>query len=387
MGRPALHAAASVVLLVVLAVPAGLLAAHAAGSAVGAVLAAVIVAGGFVPLQAWAGRLLDRLLFGGRAGPYATLARLGHSLGQAPAAETVLPLLVDTIASCLHLPYVAVQLAGENTPAASIGQAFGPIESLPLVHGGRQVGTLQIGVPAGRRVLDARDAGLLRDVAAQAGPAVGAVSLNRQLARSRERLARTSEEERQRIRRNLHDGLGPTLAGVALGIEASHRAALRAGVDVGLEGIHRDVLAGLDDLKRLLAQLRPASLDELGLAGSLREHAAALAAVGTMALEVRGSSNAGLPVALEVAAYFIGREAMNNAVRHSGGSLCTVSLAVGNALDLQISDDGCGPDDSWVPGVGLGSMAERARELGGECAVEPNPGGGTRVRVWIPVPL
>lgn len=393
-GRTAIHGIAAVTVIVAVAVPIGIFAAQLAGGTAGAVLAAVVVGLGFAPAQQWSRRVVDRLFYGDRMQPYAALSRLGQRLENALSPEEVLPALVTTVGRSLHLPYAALTLAGDDEPAAMFGRRGAHTECLALVHGGKRVGELEVGVPPGQRVLDAGDQALLRDLAAQSGAAVGAVLLNRELVRSREQLVMAREEERRRIRRDLHDGLGPTLAGVALGLDAAHRAAVRSGLadGLGLDAIHSDVEQGLDDLKRVVARLRPAALDDIGLIESLRDYASVLTGSGRILVAVDcPESLPELPAAVEAAAYFVAREAMNNAARHSQGSRCLVSVGFADGLDVRVTDDGrgIGVAGSGVgvggPGVGLGSMAERAGELGGNCTIEPLAAGGTCVHARIPV--
>jgi signal transduction histidine kinase len=208
----------------------------------------------------------------------------------------------------------------------------------------------------------------------------------RDLQRSRERLLVTREQERQRLREDLHDGLGPTLAGVALGLESARRQMAGGAVASELADLSSDVELALDDLKRIVAELRPAALDELGLVDALKQYAQALDASSPMRVSVRmGGRLPDLPTSHELAAYFIAREAMNNAVRHSAGTSCEVSVRWADGLHVRVRDDGAGLPAEPRPGVGLDSMRRRARALGGECRVgPPQRGGGTEVTLWLP---
>jgi signal transduction histidine kinase len=212
--------------------------------------------------------------------------------------------------------------------------------------------------------------------------------------RSRGQLVTAREEERRRLRRDLHDGLGPALAGVAMRLEATGALVERdpAAAREQLAQLRAETSEAIDDIRRLVYELRPPQLDELGLVGAIEERAARLA-VGEGAeargLRVRVEAPPELPVlpaAVEVAAYRIAQEALANVVRHSGARGCTVRIALDGGLDLEVRDDGGGLSEQHRPGVGLGSMRERAAELGGSCTVEQSNGGGTVVRAHLPLP-
>jgi signal transduction histidine kinase len=288
------------------------------------------------------------------------------------------------------VPYVAVELIDEEGShvAASLGSAKGGEERVPLHYRGELVGELTLGLRLGEGEFSPADRKLLGDLARQAGVAAHAVALTLALQRSRERIVTAREEERRRLRRDLHDGLGPALAGVALQLDAAATLVERdpTAVDeqlVRLRDQTQDVIA---DIRRLVYELRPPALDELGLLGALREQAARLD--GGLHVTVDGPDRLPeLPAAVEVAAYRIGLEALTNVVRHANARACTVRLAANGtgALDLEIADDGNGLDPDRRAGVGLGSMRERAAELGGTCTIEPRREGGTLVRAQLPL--
>lgn len=197
-----------------------------------------------------------------------------------------------------------------------------------------------------------------------------------------ERLVAATEEERRRLRRDLHDGLGPTLAGVVLGL---HRTRERLETDAAAAQAQLDELARLlqdavADVRRLVYNLRPPAVDDLGLLGAIEQQAQAMGTV-----EVHGVIDGDLPAAVEVAAYRIALEAMTNAVRHGGGQWCRVGLELNGALHLVIEDDGLGMPDRFRAGVGLTSMRERASELGGTCSITHRDPTGTTVRAVLPL--
>lgn len=218
-----------------------------------------------------------------------------------------------------------------------------------------------------------------------------AIARATRLTRSVERLVLAREAERRRIRRDLHDGLGPTLAGIALQLNVA-RTLVRhdpAKAETVLDGLVRQVKGGMADVRRLVDDLRPPVLDQLGLVAAIKEGAAYLygrtdGAGVTVMVEADGDLG-GLPPATEVAAFRIVMEAVTNASRHSRANRCIVHLAVDRALEVLVEDDGCGLAPDHVRGTGLESMCERAGELGGTCTVEARPGGGTVVRASLPI--
>jgi two-component system NarL family sensor kinase len=356
-----------------------------------ALLATGVVAVAFQPLRDRVQRGVSRLLHGQRDEPYAAISTLGRRLGEAMAPTRVLPVMVDTIADALRLPYVAVELAEGEAPAAVHGTpAAGVALRLPLVHAGERVGTLVIGARAHGEPLADADRRLLEDFARRASAAASAVALSVEVQRSRERLVTAREEERRRLRGDLHDGLGPTLAGAVLTIDAARRvlASDPEAADALLDRAAASVEGTVADVRRLVYGLRPPALDQLGLAGALRQHAATLT-LGDARLTcevVAPDPLPPLPAAAEAAAFRIAQEALTNVARHAHARRAVVSIAVGEALRLEVNDDGLGLPLDRHAGVGLTSMRERATELGGSFDIAPAAAGGTLIRVEIPLP-
>ena len=353
-----------------------------------AVVAAAIVAVALAPVRERVQRGVDRLLYGERRDPYGVLSRLSRRLEAAIAPEEVLPVVVETVAKALKLPYAAVELrddAGAHVEA-DFGNPKGRIEPMPLHYRGEIVGHLVLGLRPGEDEFAPSDRRLLEDLARQAGVAAHAVALTRVLQRSRERLVAAREEERRRLRRDLHDGLGPALAGIALKLDAARSLLARdpAAVEATLAELRDETQRAIVDIRRLVYDLRPPALDDLGLLGALREHVERLDGQIRFSLELPERLPP-LPAAVEVAAYRIALEALTNVARHAGASACTLRLSVNGALELEVRDDGRGLPQSYRPGVGLASMRERAAELGGECRVERADGNGTRVKALLPL--
>ena len=152
-----------------------------------------------------------------------------------------------------------------------------------------------------------------------------------------------------------------------------------------LAGIKSDIQTALGDIRRLVYDLRPPALDDLGLIASLRLLAERYQSAELAIACDLPQQAPPLPAAVEVAVYRISAEALTNVVRHAGAKSCTVRLTVAERLELEISDDGCGIAAAARAGVGLISMRERAAELGGACQVAPAQGGGTSICVWLPL--
>jgi two-component system, NarL family, sensor kinase len=378
-------------LLVAGAMAAALVAAALLGSvsgvgvlpALAAAVTAIALAGVLSRLQA----RVDRLVFGPRQDATHVLGVLGDRLAAVRDPEDVLPQLVTTVREALKLPYVGVTLAGEPVPAAADGVRPRRTSAYALRYGGIDVGTLELGLRDDDSSLPARDARLVQALAAQAGSVAHSAQSARELRRSREQLVVAREEERRALRRDLHDGLGPTLAGMSLGLQSLERGA----TDEGQARLAADLLGqsrrGLEEVRRMARDLRPAALDELGLADALRQHAQTVRRMsgGELDVEVTVAGDLpDLPAAVEVAAYRISQEALSNTTRHADASRCVIDLSVNGCLVLSIADDGTGVAPTST-GTGLRSMHERADELGGSCTVTFRPGVGTEVLAQLPV--
>jgi signal transduction histidine kinase len=362
-------------------------------------LATGLVAVLFQPLRARLQRGVNRLVYGERDDPYAVLSRLGSRLEATLAPEALLPTIVETVAQALKLPYAALALKQGDafTTAASYGLPQDKPFILPLVYHTETIGQLLLGPRAPGEAFTAADRRLLEDIARQAGVAVHAVRITADLQHSREQLVTTREEERRRLRRDLHDGLGSTFAALHLQAGAIRTLMLRdlPAADAELVELQTEIRSAIADIRRLVYALRPPTLDELGLVGAIRQYAAQYDRHNSSSGESGGSlcvtveapeQLPALPAAVEVAAYRIVQEALTNVVCHAQARTCVVRLSLLDGLPLEITDDGVGLPPEPHAGVGLLSMRERAAEVGGSCAVEPAPGHGTRVLSNLPLP-
>ncbi len=352
------------------------------------VIAVLVVIAVWRPLRTLVSDVVERLRSRRRA--YEALISLGRSLESSMVPDEVLPALARTIAAALELPYVAVEVGrGDEVMAAAVhGEPQDEVMAVPLVHHHEVVGRLMVGTRPDER-LDTTDRRLLADLAGQAGAAAAGVRLTADLRLSRERLVTAREEKWRDVRHQLHDRLGP-LDGILLGIGAAANTLARGdgpGTDALLARLKAELRSEIADIRALIEQLRPRSLDELGLVGALRRQAALSALPPRpLVVEVEAVDCGGLPSAVEVAAYQIVSEAVTNVRRHAGARRCQIQLGVSAGwLEIEVVDDGLGLSPDCPEGVGLTCMRERATELGGTFSVEAAPGGGTRVCVELPL--
>lgn len=352
------------------------------GSAVATALLIVLMS----PLLPRAQRLVDRAMYGDRRDPAKVASQVGEELLAEAGGE--LSGVAEAVRRALRLPYVAIEAAGRTI--ASAGKASGPTSALELGFAGRLLGLLVVGLRPGEDEMSPKDRDALALVAAPLAVAIHATGLSEELQASRELIVAAREEERRRLRRDLHDGLGPTLTGMALAADA---AANLVETDAGktrelLDGLRRDGRQAVGDIRRLVDNLRPPALDELGLIGALRQRAEQTVRRtdgGPVQVEINVSDPLPpLPAAIEVAAFRITTEALNNVVRHSQASKAVVRLTHGAALEIEIIDNGRPVNGVWRPGVGLEGMRERAAELGGTCEAGPTAEGA---RVCVSLPL
>ena len=362
----------------------------AADISVGSMLAGGLLALLLLPAAVAVQRSVRRVVYGDREFPHRVVSDL-RRLDALTAPEDALREALELLARRLHLSFAAVDVLATPTAgpvAAAIGTPVGTPATVDLSVGGTTVGRLRLEVDAGHDPFGPGDQRLLEDVGTQVGALVQAVTANRELQVSRQRLVAAREEERRRLRRDLHDGLGPSLASLAMRLEAAtdlieHDPEQAADLVGRLSDQARE---GIGEVRRLVDGLRPPALDQLGLVSALRHRAAEhRAGAGTVPWSVEADDDLEpLPAAVEVAAYRIVVEAVTNTQRHSGADRCVVRLSRdAGDLHIEVADTGSGLAVDRRPGVGLSSMRERAEELGGTFEAGDRPGGGTVVRVRL----
>jgi signal transduction histidine kinase len=328
-------------------------------------LIGVVCAAGVHPLRVLLRGVVDQLLFGNRPDPLRAATRVADSVSDDPA------LALDAVREALVLPYASLRSEGKTL--ATAGTPVTHTRRLPLRLGTDGVGELIVGLRAGDLRLSAADEQVLRVVAPLLAQTV-------RLRASREAAIAGIEDERRRLRRDLHDGLGPTLTGVAYAADAARNLLYTdpAAADEQLASVRTSSEHAISEIRRLVDGLRPPALDELGLVAALRQHASHL----PVPVTVSSGELPDLGAAVELAAYRIGLEALTNVVRHADATSAVLTLSASpDALTIEVVDDGESAG-AWVPGTGITAMHERAALVGGALVA-----GDGRVLATIPLTM
>lgn len=351
------------------------------------VIAVTLIAMSVEPVRRWLRRAVDDVVYGHHDDVFDVMTRLTRQIDPIVPGATShsQPSVAQTIARSFTVPYVAI--IDGDTETSSVGRrpADRDTADVPVTYQGEVIGHLLVSPRHPGARLSNRDLSLLGDLAHQLGVGMYAVRVSAQLQASRAEIVTAREEERRRIRRDLHDGLGPTLASMKLQLHAVQRLLdpepAKAAALLG--EVREEMDQTTAEIRRLVYGLRPPLIDELGLIAALRNHPAAHAG---LTVTVRPDSLPELPAAVEVALYRIAAEAIHNVARHSGGARCDVTLDVDSAaVRLTVRDDGRGLPEALVEGVGMAAMRERAAELGGSMQLSTGPGEGATMATIIPL--
>ncbi|GIJ46866.1 hypothetical protein Val02_37520 [Virgisporangium aliadipatigenens] len=365
------------------------------GSSEASLVATGLLAVTFQPARERVQRGVNQLIYGDRDDPYLVVRRLTGLLRDTAEPDAVPQLLTEALAASLRLPYVAVETAGRHAPRRLAfhgdltfhGEKPDGAESFDMLAHGEHVGRLIVATRSPGARFTRGERRLFSDVALHAAVAVETARLIQDLRTSRERLVVAREEERRRLRRDLHDGLGPTIAGMSMQVSAAQRIVgrhERAGTI--LDELAGDLRTCTVEVRRLVDQLRPPALDR-GLPAALRAEGRRFDGEELSVTVDAPDELDGLPAAVEVAAYRIVAEALTNVARHAHAARCTITVELSDALVLTVVDDGVGLPTAGRRGVGLDSMRERAEELGGTCALRTVAPHGTAVEVRMPLRL
>lgn len=351
-------------------------------SLIGTIAVAVMVQ----PLHRRLQTLINRLMYGDRHEPYAALVRLGDRLEATTSPDRVMDAIVNSVREALRLPYVALVWPSGEVVAANGIPGPDPLR-VDIVYQGERVAELLVEPRDKEDFWSKEDRQVVSDLVRQAGAAIYAVRLTLELQRSRQTLVTAREDERRRLRRDLHDGLGPEIAAFSFRV-ATARHLLWNDPDQSdriLSALQIEIRNAVDLIRRLAHNLRPPALDEYGLTGAVTELVRDHRGAGLkIALEIPPSMPM-LGAAVEVAAYRIVQEGLTNVVRHARASHVRLMMVLeGERLVMEISDNGNGLPPVSRPGVGLTSMRERAQELGGIFIITSRPEGGTLIRAELP---
>ncbi len=353
---------------------------------------AALMGFGVRSLVSWMSRRVDSVFYGERARPYEVVQALAARLREGLSPAEVPEIVCRTVVHTLRLPAAALVAQTRHGPRqlARVGSAeINDLnEAFELRYRGTAVGRLLVGPRQDQQELDELDRTVLQSLADQAAPAVAGLRLLEDLQTSREGLVAAREEERLRLRRDLHDGVGPTLAGVRLQLDTA-RAALPLDSPATrlLRQVGSDIGTVVAELRSITDSLRPPALDQLGLAGAVRELATRLSSP-TFRIHVHLTPDLPeLPAAVEVAIYRILAEALANVVSHADARNVYVQIVVGeDTVSLDVTDDGAGlPEKPRPEGIGLTSMRDRTQEIGGQYAITTIPEGGTHVHATLPL--
>jgi two-component system, NarL family, sensor kinase len=368
---------------------------HAIGAGTGlvTVLATCLVALSAKPLDGYLRHRFGRLLYGERDDPFEVVSRLGR-VDVAVAPEAVLQEVVAALTQALRLPYAAIQLRnpqGVFVTVAVVGRSRNAPSVIPLAHLGEEVGRLHLGTAPGQEPFGPADRRLLDAVTRQVSSAASTVLLNSELRRARERLVLAREEERRRMQLRLQDGLEPSLAARARELEMINSLAERDPIRAAaaLDTLIAGTRAMISEVRAVVIDLRPPALDQLGLAGAIRERAAQLAdpagaAQRPLPVTVEQANAIGpLPAAVEVAAFWIATEMVRHIAQSATATACRVVLSRHGDVVLEVHHDGA--HDETAPDDVLASAQERAAELGGSLTIGGASVGGTVVRARLPI--
>jgi signal transduction histidine kinase len=345
--------------------------------------AAAVVAALTIPLVDVCRRAADRFVFGRRPSPLRALEDLGRQLAETADPRVVPETIVRAVTDSLAVG--GARLLVGDTVQAELGAALFE-EQFPITYRDEPVATLAVSPRPGETTLIARDRTVITRICAQAAPALHGAHLVNELVEARARVVIAREDERRRLRRDLHDDLAPTLAGLGLSaavVERFSRAgdgrAADAATDLAgqLQGASRQV-------RDIAYNLRPPVLDDRGLVATIEE---TIATGGPPRVNVVAPTDRlDLSAAVEACALRIIQEAVINVRRHAAASCCEVSIIPEpDALRIEIVDDGIGFTEPRRAGIGMRSMTERASEIGGSVSFRSEAGRGTRVSVRLPV--
>jgi signal transduction histidine kinase len=362
------------------------------------ITATAVVAVAFQPVRDRVQRFANRLVYGTRATPYEVMSDFADRMGGTYAAADLVPMMARTVAQGVGAHRVDVWLAvgprlvrevtWPQEPAGPLPQAMADSivdlqgdRVVPVRHHGDLLGALTVLKPAGEPVTPVEDR-LLDDVAAQAGLVLRNARLIDDLRSSRQRLVTTSDEERRRLERNLHDGAQQNLVSVALMLRAVRgRLGPDDTVGAALDLASEHLATAIDELRELARGIHPAILTDRGLAPALRS----LAERSPVPVVVDYRLAARPPANVEGTLYFVAAEALANVAKYAQASEVTVGVtSTDTTVTLTVDDDGVGGADD-TRGSGLRGLVDRVSVVDGTLHVSSPRGDGTHLTCTVPV--
>jgi two-component system NarL family sensor kinase len=385
LSRALVHVLLTVLLTALIGGVVGLAAYGFGGADIATFAVAVALAIGLLPAHTIVERGVDRFLYGPPRGPYAMLTQLENRVAGADDVDAMLPDIAKLVVEGVGLGSVRMYLGTDPVPAATHGHPSSAETVLELRRGEEHIGQVIV-TPLPGSQLDVHQHRLLADLAAPLTSAAHAARLTHQLRRSRDELARIADTERHRMRRDLHDGLGPALAGLSLGLQAALDSARGTSVEPLLSRLDQEMRATTDDVRRLTASIPPTDLDMYGLVEAVRRRARSLSDRRLRIDTHICAELPALPPDVELAAYRIITEALTNTARHAGANRCLVTIAPSDErLEITVTDDGQGLPSTLTWGLGMHSMQERTTELGGSFHLgAPPTTSGTLIHASLP---
>jgi len=357
----------------------------------GSVLALGIAIGlAATPLRRLAGRIADRVVYGGRATPYEVLTEFSGRLADTYSTDDVVPRMAAIVGSGAGARRVTVwlRLGGSLRPVASWPDPNTITDEhaswFEVRHQGEALGAITVSMAANDPMTPAKER-LVHDLAAQAGLVLRNVRLIEELRESRRRIVSAQDERARALERNIHDGAQQQLVALAVKIRLADALVERDASKARemLEETRADAQDALETLRDLARGIYPPLLADKGLAAALSAQGAKSAV--PVGVDANGVGRYDQDV--EAAVYFCTLEALQNTAKYAHASRVAISLRPDEGgLRFRIADDGVGFDPEHVArGVGLNGMTDRIEAIGGRLEVSSEPGGGTTITGIVPV--
>jgi signal transduction histidine kinase len=351
-------------------------------------LATAAVAVSISPLRRVLQRRIDALVRGDVSMPTEAFTGMGRRLGTATDDTELLTVIAESVVQALRLGGLAIDVdwPGGARRVVSVGELSpASLETRELVVSREVVGHVVVSGRHGE-LLDRVTLESLDDLTPVVATVVQLVARTRELTESRARIARARDEERRVLRRELHDGFGPGLAGVALGLRAAGNLLATDPSAAGplVRQMADEIDQRVEEVRTLARGLLPPVLDELGLIPAIVELAERYRALGDLDVVVT-ADDVTVDADARQAIYGIVAEAVRNVARHADATTCHITVSAQDGLlTVTVDDDGTGMPAFPARGVGLVSMRERAEGIGATLTVASRE-RGTRVQVVVPL--